>query len=232
MKIGFDYINDLNLSPDESFDWEGKATSLYCIIAGNISSDLKVIKKTLGYLGKFYQGIFYIPGCLEFSDKHGIQSRINDLRTILKSIRNVVFLHNHVVIVDSIAIVGINGWAPEFLNYTTLDKFIADVGRNEDLAYLANSIQRLQLHIDVKKIVIVSSAIPRNELYFGELPDFVENTMPLATALQMDKEFKVSHWIFGTQTKLAELTIDNIHYMNNSYIKNTPYWPKRIEVTI
>lgn len=232
MKIGFDYINDLNLSPDENFDWEGKATSLYCIVAGNVSSDLRTTKKTLSYLSKLYQGVFYIPGCLEFSDKHGIQSRINDIRTLLKNIRNVVFLHNHVVIIDGIAIIGINGWSPEFLNYTSLDKFIADVGRNEDLAYLASSIQRLQLHVDVKKIIIVSNAIPRNELYFGEIPDYANDIMELSTALHMDKEHKVSHWVFGTQTKLVESTIDNIQYCNNTYIKEAPYWPKRLDVEL
>lgn len=232
MKIGFDLISDLNLSPEEKFDWEGKATSLYCVVAGNVSHDLKTIKKTLSYLSKFYQGIFYIPGCLEFSDKHGIQSRINDIKSLLKNIRNIVFLHNHVVIVDGIAIVGINGWSPEFLNYTSLDKFIAEVGRTEDLAYLASSIQRLQLHVDVKRILIVSSATPKNELYFGEVPECCANITPLSSALQMDKEHKVTHWMFGTQPKLVDIKIDNIHYFNNTYNKESPYWPKRFEVEL
>ena len=51
--IGFDLISDLNLSPEDSFNWEGKATSLYCIIAGNISEDLRTIKQTLSHLSKF-----------------------------------------------------------------------------------------------------------------------------------------------------------------------------------
>ena len=62
MTIGFDVISDLFLTPEESFNWEGKATSLYCVIAGNISNDVKVITQTLRHLSRFYQGIFYIDG--------------------------------------------------------------------------------------------------------------------------------------------------------------------------
>lgn len=62
MKIGFDVISDLNLGPDEQFSWEGKATSLYCIIAGNISNDLRTIHQILLHLSHFYQGVFYTAG--------------------------------------------------------------------------------------------------------------------------------------------------------------------------
>ena len=53
MNIGFDVISDLNLDAEDSFDWEGKATSLYLIIAGNISSDLRVIHQTLVHLSRY-----------------------------------------------------------------------------------------------------------------------------------------------------------------------------------
>jgi hypothetical protein len=45
MKIGFDLISDLNLSPNDSFNWENKATSLYCIIAGNPARVIKKLNK-------------------------------------------------------------------------------------------------------------------------------------------------------------------------------------------
>jgi hypothetical protein len=230
MSIGFDFISDLNLSPEENFNWENKATSLYCIVAGNVSSDLKTVKKTFSHLCKFYQGVFYIPGSLEFSDKHGVKSRVNDLKVLLASIKNLVLLHNHVVIIDSIAVVGINGWSPEYLSSMTLDKIVAEVNRTEDLGYLANSIERLQLHIDVKKIIVVSHAIPRDELYFNEAHDTYSNLPELADCLILDKERKISHWVFGTQHKIVDITIDDINYLNNVYTRDTPYWPKRLEV--
>jgi len=50
MIFGFDVISDLNLSENDNFDWEGKPTSLYCVLAGNISSDLTVLYKTVNIL--------------------------------------------------------------------------------------------------------------------------------------------------------------------------------------
>ena len=232
MTIGFDFISDLNLLPDEELNWEDKATSLYCIIAGNISHDLTVLKQSLSHLSKCYQGVFYIPGSLEFSDKHGTFTKIKQIKEIVDGIKNAVLLHNHVVIVDGIAIVGINGWALEQSNTLTLDKIIHETHRNEDLIYLMSTIDRLQLHGDVKKIIVVSHAVPRTELLFNEVPDIYNDFLPLVIALGKDKEKKVSNWIFGTQTKMVDIDIDGVNYTNNVYLKNTPYWPKRIAIEI
>lgn len=229
MKIGFDYISDLNLSSSDSFNWETKATSLYCIVAGNISSELKVIKQTLSHLCKCYQGVFYIPGSLEFSDHHGVHSKLSNIKVLLSSIKNLVFLHNHVVIVDGVAIIGINGWAPEYID-NTIGGIVAEVNRTEDLGYLANSIERLQLHNDVKKIIVVSHAIPNEQLYFNEEHSTYPNLIELTDSLLLDKEKKVSYWVFGTQKKLVDVTIEGVNYLNNVYDKETPYWPKRITV--
>jgi hypothetical protein len=230
MKIGFDFISDLNLSPGEVLNWDDKATSLYCIVAGNVSSDLPTIKSTLSSLCKRYQGVFYIPGSLEFSDKHSVKSRINDLKKLLHNNKNLVLLYNNVVIVESVAILGINGWSPESIDFSTLDRVVAEVNRTEDLGYLANSIERLQLHLDVKSIVVVSHAVPRDELYFGEIHEGYTDLPELVDCLILDKERKISHWIFGTQNKSVDVTIEGVHYLNNTYLKDTPYWPKRIEI--
>ncbi len=40
LDIGFDIIGDLNLEPNDSFNWENKPTSLYCVLSGNVSSDV------------------------------------------------------------------------------------------------------------------------------------------------------------------------------------------------
>jgi hypothetical protein len=82
--IGFDLISDLNLSPEDSFNWEGKATSLYCIIAGNISEDLRTIKQTLLHLSKFYQGIFYTLGSLEYHHTIDVHKRTEEIHKICK----------------------------------------------------------------------------------------------------------------------------------------------------
>ena len=75
MNIGFDIISDLYLNPDEKFDWDGKATSLYCVIAGGISNDLLTIRNVLNNLGKYYQGVFYVPGTLEYENSDNLNKR-------------------------------------------------------------------------------------------------------------------------------------------------------------
>ena len=230
MKIGFDVISDLNLKPNELFSWEGKATSLYCIIAGNISNDLRTIHQTLLHLSHFYQGVFYTAGSLEYEGAVNIPEHTNELFKICKTIRNVAYLHNHVVIIDGIAIVGTNGWYNTNFDNILLGAEELEIERYEDIGYLGNSIERLQLHLDVKKIVIVSHSVPSEELFFGEEPDEIYTIAPLRLSLIKDLEAKVTHWIYGNYDKTVDTVIDGINYVNNSYYKRNPYWAKRIEI--
>jgi hypothetical protein len=232
MTINFDVISDLNLSPDSNFNWETKPTSLYCIIAGNISSDLKVIASTIGHLSKIYQGVFYTPGSLEYENSTNFEKTTNDIIRAIRKYKNVAILHNHVVIIDGIALLGCNGWQTK--------KEIQDVEKLElmtsqlydDIVYVKNSIEKLQKHLDIKKIVIISSAVPLNHLYYGEIPKHISGLPQLALALSTDSQCKVSNWVFGTQDKIVDTTIGNINYLNNGSFNKEPYWPKRIEVDI
>jgi hypothetical protein len=229
--IGFDLISDLNLSPEDSFNWEGKATSLYCIIAGNISADLYTIKQTLSHLSKFYQGIFYTLGSLEYHNISDVVKRTNEIRKACHSVRNLAIMHHHVVVIDGIAVIGANGW----YGNTTYDEetaSIIEVHRNEDILYLKNTIERLQKHLDVKKIVIVSNSVPGIELYFGEHPDTIDIQLNLNIALIADTENKVSHWLYGTYGKVVDTNINDINYINNSSFNRNPYWAKRVEIQI
>lgn len=217
MDIGFDVISDLHLLPDDDFNWDGKATSLFCIIAGNLSHDLQTIHKILWHLSKFYQGVFYIGGTLEYSGIENIPSRTRDLIKISKSIQNVTYLHHHVVIVDGVAILGATGW------YENTELMEAE----SDCIYLSNSIRKIQLHQDVKQVVIVSNAVPNKNFYFGEQ---CVDDLPLSLCLTNDTEKKVSHWIYGQCDKNTDMTVDQITYINNAAYEKTPYWPKRISV--
>ena len=230
MKIGFDVISDLNLTPDENFNWEGKATSLYCIIAGNISNDLRTIHQTLLHLSRFYQGIFYTAGSLEYEKSSSISVRTTELFKISKTIKNVIYLHNHVVILDGIAIVGTNGWYKSSFEDLPINTEELDVERYEDIGYLGSTIEKLQLHLDVKKIVIVSHSVPGQELFFGEEPDDIHTVAPLKLALIKDSEGKVTNWVYGNYDKTVDIVHGNINYINNSYYKRKPYWAKRIEI--
>lgn len=229
MKIGFDVISDLHLSPDDSFNWEGKTTSLYCVIAGNISSDVRTIAQTLMHLSKLYQGVFYIPGYLEYKNVSSITSRTEQLYKVCKAIRNVALLHNHVVIIDGIALLGANCWYDVPDSNDPIFNIEKHNNKTEDLAYLSNSLRQLQLHLDVRKIILVTSSVPGPELVFGENPNQDDPFIP-QIVLQKDLEHKVSHWVYGTYKKEVDTVLDGINYINNSYYKKMPYWAKRIEI--
>jgi hypothetical protein len=230
MKIGFDLISDLNLSPEDSFNWENKATSLYCLVAGNISSDLRTILLTLNHLSKFYQGVFYTPGFLEFQGVGNYNKRINEITNICKKIRNVAFLHHHVVIIDGIAVLGCPGWYGNESN-NTFEELHA-MGRFEDLIYLKNSIEKLQKHLDVKKILIVTNAVPNKNLYFGETPESYETLPELSLVLSADSESKISNWAYGSYKKIVDTNVNGINYICNPSIdfKKNTYWAKRINI--
>jgi len=230
--IGFDLISDLNLSPEDSFNWEGKATSLYCIIAGNISEDLRTIKQTLSHLSKFYQGIFYTLGSLEYHNSPDIHKRTEEIHKACRNIQNLALMHHHVVIVDGIAIIGANGWYGDTIIGDEEVHAMLEVNRNEDILYLKNTIERLQKHLDVKKIMVVSNSVPSIDLYFGEHPNSLDTQLNLGIALLADTETKVSHWAYGTYEKVVDTSINNINYINNSCFKRNPYWSKRIEITV
>lgn len=230
MKIGFDVISDLNLVPGTIFNWEGKATSLYCIVAGNISPDLPTVFQTLSHLSKFYQGVFYTLGSMEYNGIGDIDGRTNELFQLCANIRNLALLHHHVVVIDGIAIIGANGWYGNTVPSDMVTELKTEEMRHDDIAYLKSTISRLQKHLDVKSIVVVSNSVPSEDLYFGESPPELKFQIPLSAIMEADTENKISHWIYGTYGKVVDTTINGINYINNACYNRSPYWAKRVEV--
>jgi hypothetical protein len=228
MEIGFDIIGDLRLDPNESFNWENKATSLYCVITGNVTYNMRTLWQTLAHLSKFYQALFYIPGPLEYISGDDADKRTLEILQLAKTIPNLTVLYQNVVIIDGIAILGCNGWEDENPDF----EHLLNTLRLDDIAYLNKSIDRLQKHLDVKKIFIVSSAVPKKELYFGLEPAKAHKRVHLDFALGGDTEHKVTHWAFGTYEKLVDTNINNVRYVNNPYYKKLPYWAKRITIDV
>lgn len=229
MEIGFDLISDLHLDPEDSFNWEGKATSLYLIVAGNISSDLRTIYQTLAHLSKFYQGIFYVPGLLEYQNIPDPDDRTKELVVLMKKLPKVAMLYHHVVVIDGIAILGANGWSadrPEDIDMNLIKN------RLDDIAYLNKSVMKLQTHLDVKKILVITSCIPRRQLYFGKIPDHVEDHIYPDYCLTSDTEMKITNWAFGGIERDVDTVFTGIHYINNPYFKKRPYWAKRITLNV
>jgi len=230
-EIGFDIISDLNLNPNDSFNWENKATSLYCIVAGNISSNLRTVMQVLIHLSSKYQAVFFVPGKLEYENCESLLTRSKELLAITEGIPNVSILYNSVIVVDGVALLGSNGWGNI---QDTLDSknITMTAAKYEDFTYLVSCLGKLQKHLDVKKVVVITSAVPKEELYFGEVPENVVDQIPLYNILESDTEKKVSHWIFGTYDKPVDTTIDNINYISNSKNQYGPYHAKRLTISI
>lgn len=231
MNIGFDIISDLNLTEDDSFNWEGKSTSLYCIISGNISSDKVIVQDTLGHLSKLYHGVFYIDGSGEYESLVDHHKRVNEITKLCKNYKNVVYLHNNVVVVDSIALVGCNGWYGNYNPVDSIEQIRYEMLYHEDLSYICSTVEKLQLHVDVKKIVMISHSVPDKELYYGEVPELTDD-IGLTLALTNDTESKITHWVFGSYKKSVDAIKSGIHYINNSSHRKSPYWAKRFEIEL
>lgn len=231
MIYGFDVISDLNLTPNDEFNWEGKPTSLFCIVAGNITNDMTVLHKTLKHLSGLYHGVFFIDGTLENQGVLDRDQHSEQIGRICGSFRNVIYLHNNVVVVDGIALLGLNGWSNKKMENSILDDFHLKCFRYDDIGYLEKTLEKLQLHVDVKKVVIISSCVPLRELYFGENDVNDEDIFP-GYVLYKDTEHKVTKWIYGTYDKFVDTTINNINYVNNAKYDVEPYFAKRIEIIL
>jgi len=229
MIYAYDIISDLNLTEESVFNWEDKPTSLYCMVAGNVSSDIHVLYKTIKHLSTLYQGVFFIDGFLENTVIAEKDLVIQEITKIFSTIKNAVYLHNNVVIMDGIAIVGVNGW---FGNKATDadSELQLKINRYDDLAYLQKTVEKLQLHIDVKQIVVISNSVPSTDLYFGEKSDFTNTDVPLSYVIESDTEQKIHTWIFGSHKKIVDTKINSINYFNNPCYDSNPYYPKRINI--
>lgn len=230
MRFAFDIISDLNLTREDTFDWAGKPTSLFCIVAGNISADMTVVAQVLSKLSQCYHGVFFIDGTEEVRDIDFRDHIVDELQALCATIKNVVYLHNNVVVVDGIALVGINGWFKNFPSNDITEDFRAKCNRYEDINYLEKTLEKLQLHNDVKRIIVISNCVPSNELYFGEVKQ--DDDIAPAYVLYKDTEHKVSHWIFGTYKKEVDITKDNVNYISNGKFSKNPYYAKRIEIDL
>jgi hypothetical protein len=260
MTFAFDLISDLHIESWNDFDWTGQPTAPYCIVAGDVARDRQVLIDTLTHLGQKYLGVFYIDG----NDEHryfidNLDDSYQELYQQIEPIPNVINLHDNVVIFNNVAILAVNGWwtfdfddsldleqcVAWYRDYlkcssgsaaTTMDRAYHDV------AYLTNSIQRLQTHPDVKKIVIISHTVPDPQITNHDV-DLVDTwrynclgNKHLLRAFNNDTENKIHTWCFGHYHKSVDQAINGVRYVNNCRGRGdtpwgvNPYYPKRIEI--
>jgi predicted phosphohydrolase len=261
MRFTFDLISDLHVDTwPETFNWVGLATSPYCVVAGDVARDRRLLIDTLRHLGRCYQGVFYIDGNDEHRDHYyNIANSYESLNSKINSIPNVVYLQDNVVILDGIAIMGTNGWWDYELDPTidsdevmtwfeqenSIDRDISLVTKKlavADSMYIAKSIKRLQTHLDVEKIVMVTHTVPCAELISHDihLSNTIRfNTMGNSTmldCLHYDLENKIDTWCFGHYHGAVDQIRNGVRFVNNCRGKNNTNWskyvyhPRRIEI--
>jgi len=224
-----DLISDLNLTDTDIFEWTGKQTSLFCVVAGNISNNLKVLERTLTHLGDNYRGVLFIDGSLEHDNLQDYYTRVQEIKEICSKINNVVYLHNHVVVLNGIAFVGCNGWYGNRKQSNCIEELeYLENYRSEDISYVSMSIRKLQHSEDVKKIVIVSNSIPSDYLTFNSPNVKFPKELNLSLSLLFDNEHKIDKWLFGTNDMSIDVTLSDRQYVNNPVISGLVYQPKRI----
>jgi hypothetical protein len=266
MSLAFDLISDLHLETwTGEFDWTGQPTSPVCVVAGDISSDPRIVRNCLKHLSNCYAAVFYIDGNDEHKYRyHELGQSYQELARSVNRLNRVTYLQDNVVVIDGVAVIGTNGWWGYDLDesidrdhckqhmvdwYAKImpDKEInpeelSDLSR-KDVAYLVNSVQRLQTHNDVKKIVIVTHTVPganliKHDIDLSGTTQFNHMGNRLMHLVHTnDTEKKISHWCFGHYHGSVDQIINGIRFVNNCRGRgDTPYrqdayFPKRIEVS-
>ena len=260
MTFAFDLISDLHIESWNEFDWTGQPTAPYCVVAGDVARDRQVLIDTLTHLGEKYLGVFYIDG----NDEHryfldDLDNSYKELYQQIEHIPNVINLHDNVVIFNNVAILAVNGWWTfDFDDSLDLEQCLAwyqdylkcssscpanTVDRAyHDVAYLTNSIQRLQTHPDVEKIILVSHTVPDPKITNHDV-DLVDTwrynclgNKHLLRVFEHDTENKIHTWCFGHYHKSVDRIINGVRYVNNCRGRGdtpwgvNPYYPRRIEV--
>lgn len=229
MLAAFDLISDLNLEPEDTFNIADKPTSLFCIVSGNISNHTYKIREVLTHLSIIYRGVFFIDGPKDHADLKSYEITISEITKICKNIKNVAYLHSNVVVIDNIALLGLNGWNGCDYN-DPIDKELSAHFKMMDLQYFRHSIRKLQKHVDVKHIIVVSGSVPSVDLNFNSADAL--NIAELTLMLNHDDKNKVKTWLYSGHSGVVDINKFDVRYVSNPYTRDQFWWPRRIELQI
>jgi len=258
--FAFDLISDLHIESWPEFDWSGKPTSPMCVLAGDAALHQVTLQETLAHLSECYGAVFYIDGNEEHKlNFDNIAENYRDISDITDNINDVIYMQDHVVITNGVAILATNGWWSwdfdagidrEQCYQWFRNRYHADIHvphvinrlAEIDANYLMTSVQRLQTHPDVKKIVIVTHTVPSHHLIAhdisldGQYHVNVMGNSHMMKVLDADTERKISHWCFGHYHGKIDSVFRGVRFVNNCRGRSDSPWnqaafqPLRIEV--
>ena len=256
MKIHFDLISDLHVDTwDETFSWEGKATSPYAVVAGDISRERADIRPVLEEISKHYLMTMFVDG----NDEHrwgldNLGESYETLKEDIGQIDNFIFLQDDCLVIDNIAFVGTNGWCTydfglgeSSQSYLDCKQWCQETYKismyatqqveamaMSDAGFLCRTVKKLQTHPDIKKIVMISHFVPDARLLKHDI--HLDNSHRLGTTgnswltrcLEEDHEKKIDTWCFGHYHSDIEMNLDGIRYLNNARGRNGTDWCKPV----
>ena len=252
MKNSFDLISDLHVDTwDKQFSWTNMPTSMFCVVAGDISRDRTQTINTLHQLGQIYKRVLYIDG----NDEHrwsfdDLRTSYDSLKNQIANIENVVYLRDTVAVIDGVAFIGVCGWwdfefRDSLIRAKTIEWFCKqykvtweaaeNIRRqcNADSLYLNRAVEDLQTQKDIDEIVIVSHTVPAVGLveHDAQLPDIKMNCLgsnKLLSCLVHDTECKISTWCFGHYHNDVDQVHNGVRFVNNCKGRNNTEWSKSV----
>lgn len=254
----FDLISDLYLDDAGQFDWAFKPTSLLCLVGGNVASDRRLLYHALRHLSTHYRKVFFIDGLLEHGNHlHDLERSYLELEELTSKIPNVVYLQDRIIVTEGMAIMGTNGWwdfkfnpahtfaetANWFLNLTNAGADLVEtlVDRSiGDAQYIKMTIEKLQRHNDVRKIMILSNSVPEFDIVkhdhevAAELRSTLLGNSLMGPAVAADTEHKIKTWCFGHYNMPVDRQLNHIQFSSNPQGRpggpryQSVYNPKRV----
>lgn len=255
----FDLVSDLHLSDPGIIDsWV--VQSPVCVVAGDVSSDRQLLPHILQRLSDRYESVLYIDG----NDEHrytlgDLDDSYRSLYETIGTVRGVTSLYDNIAVINDVAFIGANGWwtfdvqghepdnnaCEQMCRHYNTDLGVCDriiMAALHDTRYLANSVRRLQLYPDIRRVVIVTHTVPDFSLIAHD-QDITENyrrhttTNPwMRMVLDEDTEKKIHTWCFGHYHRACDYQMTSGRYVSNPRGReNTPwfcgnYQPQIIEI--
>jgi predicted phosphodiesterase len=261
MRLAFDLISDLHVETWTNNNWTDQATSPYCVVAGDVARDRQKLLETLEHLGQCYPGgVFYVDGNEEHRDYyHDLSASYRDLAKDIENIPNVIYMQENCVIINGVALLGTNAWwTYDFDPGLDLDSCVQQVQDHfgisnssavgitgvayGDANYLITSVRRLQKHMEVGAIVLVTHTVPAPWIIAHD-PDLTHTyrfngmgNSEISRVIDEDTEHKIHTWCFGHYHRPVDQSLAGVNYVCNPRGRGNTEWcqqafyPRRIEI--
>lgn len=239
----FDLVSDLHLDywKHNTKDWRGLGTSLYCVVAGDVSRNIHLTTSFLRHLSTAYKQVIFIEGNHEHNKQyHDLNAKEFELSDALRQIPNVTYLAENSCVIDGTAFVGAMGWwtfdfpavtgaghlsvIEEFCareNFAMRDAMNIWNTAQEQADNLGDIVASLQDEDDIDEIVMITHTVPRNDIIHpgiaGSLSDWGKiGNSSMKQVLNYDYENKISTWCFGHFHEIAyDKVIDGVRYLSH-----------------